>query len=96
MTLNKKHLYSFKIKCDKCKNIYNMKFELYEYVDPEWLIKSVPIKNICKKCSVKLEVKNMIKDIILKKFGAESMILDGKSNISIDRNIRWHTIDRGI
>ena len=81
-----KHLYVFRIKCEQCGNPYSMKLELYEYMDPEWLIKSVPIKNICKRCNVQFEVKRLVLDIKQKKFGTESLLLDGKG---ADRGIRW-------
>ena len=64
MTLNsKKHLYVFRIKCDSCENLFNMNLVLYEYVDPEWLIQSVPIRHLCKRCNVQREVRTMVKEI---------------------------------
>ena len=62
-SLNKKHYYIFKVRCDNCGKFFVMKLDLHVFIDPEWLIKSIPIKNICEKCNVRSEVKRMIQNI---------------------------------
>lgn len=61
--LNKKHTYIFKVKCDSCSRAFIIKLELNAFIEPEWLIKSVPIKNICEKCNIISQAKRMIKKL---------------------------------
>jgi len=61
--MNNKHYYIFKVRCDNCGKPFIIRLELYVFIEPEWLIKSVPIKNICEKCNVRSEVKRIIRTI---------------------------------
>jgi len=58
--MNKKHYYIFKVKCDHCGKPFIIKLDLYVFIEPEWLIRSVPIKNICEKCNIRSMFKKMI------------------------------------
>jgi hypothetical protein len=58
-----KHKYLFKVDCDKCKDPFIIALRLQVYVDPEWLIKSVPIKNICPKCKVQNHARTIVRSL---------------------------------
>jgi hypothetical protein len=63
MNLENKHYYIFKVKCEECKKPFIFRLELYVFIEPEWLIQSVPIKNICERCKLKKLVKDLVERI---------------------------------
>lgn len=77
LELSKKHYYIFRVKCDKCSKMYVFKIEFHLYLEPEWLIKSIPIKNMCDRCKVIRDIKVIRKKLNDKEIFDKSQYTDG-------------------
>jgi len=75
LELNKKHFYVFRVRCDKCSQIFTFRIDFHFYLEPEWLIKSIPVKNLCERCKIISNMKNDIKNI-RKKIGGDKEVFD--------------------